>query len=122
MKWKLLFLSLMLVLFACSTTMVSAGTFDNNGHIECGNENYSFASEMTFDNAKVNNNWVMFNTIYFNITSENAINITLSYLEDNILGLSNNLKAIEYTADTSPGKVWFNLSGFIQALRPQTTG
>ena len=88
MKCKLIVLSFLLVMFACSTTLVSAGTFyseTSSDNIQCGNENYSFPTPIVLTNAKGNNDWVMFNNIYFNITSLNPINISVSYLNSNIL-------------------------------------
>ena len=112
MRWKtLIFVPLLFCLINITDTG-EAGTFDSNGHIECGNENYSFASEMTFDEAKGNNDWVMFNNVYFNISSTNAIDIKLSYLNANVAAASAGDSIVTFNAETSSGKVWFNLSGF----------
>ena len=110
MKCQFIILSFLLVTFACSVTQ--AGTFDTNGHIECGNENYSFAKEMTFSSAKGNNDWIMFNSTYFNVTSANPINITLSHLDDNIAGATSGDSILTFIANTTAGTVWFNISGF----------
>ena len=113
MKCKFIVLSFLLVCFACSTT--SAGTFysaDNNDNIQCGNENYTFPSPLTVTNAKGDNNWIMLNDIYFNITSANPINLAITALIDDVTTASAGDHILTFTANVSSGTVWFNLSGF----------
>ena len=76
------------------------------------NENYSFASALTFSTIYHNDTWIRFDDIYFNITSINDINISLSYLNANVAAASAGDSIVTFNAETSSGKVWFNLSGF----------
>jgi len=79
------------------------------------NENYTFpASGITFNEVAYNEtgSWIRFNNTDFNVTSTNPINITVSYLNSNIAGASDGDTVLTFTADTSGGLVWFNLSGF----------
>jgi len=116
MKCKFLIISFLLVMFACNTTItVFGGTLysaDSSDNIQCGNENYSFHTPITLTNAKGNNDWVMFNNVYFNITSGNSINLSISYLNSNIDAAVAGDTVLTFNADTTTGTVWFNLSGF----------
>ena len=90
----------------------AAVTVDTNGHFEVGNENYSLSNVMTFDEIKGNSDWIKFDYIYFNISSANSINLSLSYLNSNVDGCDCGEKIVEFTANTTAGTVYFNLSGF----------
>jgi len=115
MKCKFVLLPLMLGLILINIfPMVSANNWQlsTNDVYQSGNENYSFASAMTFTRFGYNSTMIFFNNLYFNISSNNAINITLSYLNPNILTASLGETLLRFNANTSAGRVWFNLSGF----------
>ena len=76
------------------------------------NENYSFASALTFTQILHNDTWITFNSTGFNVTSTNDINISLSYLNSNIPSASSGDTVLSFSAESSGGLVWFNLSGF----------
>ena len=86
---------------------------DNFDYILSGNENYTFASGMVLDTLWVNETWVRMNDIYFNITSSNTINLSVSYLNNNIINQVAGTTILTFNADTTgAAPVWFNLSGF----------
>lgn len=61
---------------------------------------------------EANLNTVKFNNTNFSVTPTNYLNIELSYLDDNILGASAGDTVLSFSADSSGGLVYFNLSGF----------
>jgi len=87
-------------------------TFWSDVNIVSGNEIYHYDYSMNFSNVIVNDTWVRLNDTDFNITSSNPIDITLLYLNNNMLGASDGSRVLRFSADTSGGSVYFNLSGF----------
>jgi len=88
-------------------------TFDDNTVFQIGNENYTFPSGgITFSTVVQNESWIRFNNTDFNITSTNNIDITLSYLYDNLSHYSNFDSLLIFRANTNSSTVWFNISGF----------
>ena len=71
-----------------------------------------FDTPLNLNNVVVNHSYIKLNNTGFNITSTNDINISVSYLNSNIAGASSGDTVLTFTADTSGGLVWFNLSGF----------
>ena len=109
----LLLLLLFLVLVSMGYSVSADYTFDDNTVFEIGNENYTFPSGgITFSTVVQNASWIRFNNTDFNITSTNNIDIVLSYLNDNIAGASAGDTVLSFSADSSGGLVYFNLSGF----------
>lgn len=90
---------------------IADGTYDVV--FQCDNENYTVASpSMEFSEIVSGSSWIKFNNTDFNITSTNNINITLSYLNSNFSAAQSGDSVLSFSADTSGGIVWFNLSGF----------
>lgn len=83
-----------------------------------GNETYSVNQTISFSEIKKTTSgdldtWIEFNsTVRFSIDSTNDINITLVYLHSNVAGAVKGSKVLEFYANTTSGRVWFNLSGF----------
>jgi len=115
MKWKIMLLLLMLGLIIVNIVpIVSADiTVSTNEVYVVGNENYSFASALTFNQINHNTSWIKFSDIGFNITSSNAINLSISYLKSNFSNASQGDLLLRFNANTTGGTVWFNLSGFV---------
>ena len=109
---KTIFFSILLLLslFASFTYNVSAVEFQ--GLIESGNEDYWFPTTMNFSQIITNDTWVAFNDTYWNVTSINDINISISYLNDNFATATSGDTVLSFNADTTAGTVWFNLTGF----------
>jgi len=123
MKWKLILLSLLLVCLIVGN--VSAVTIEEiaDGDDEVvfwpsgTKANFTMADKsMDFTRIDIGHYGLRLNDIWMNITSANNINISVSYLNSNILTATNGDTLLTFNADTSSGKVWFNLSGF-QASR-----
>lgn len=101
------------ILFSMSSVQ-SIPLFDSDDVVfGVGNQNYTLTSSTeSIDRVYVADSWIRFNTTDFNITSTNPINLTLSYLDDNILTASAGDTVLSFSADSSGGLVYFNLSGF----------
>lgn len=112
MKWKLVFIPLMLVIFSLNVFIVSAGTVYPNGHFDVGNVNYSVSAPMNFNYIRGTDEFICFNDVYFNVSSSSSINITMSYLANDVLGAADEVRVLRFSASTPSGLVWFNLSGF----------
>ncbi len=77
------------------------------------NVNISVSSEDDFSEFIVNDTWIKIDKTDFNITSTNPINLTLSYLNDNLNPTEYNTRVLEFTATTTgTSPVYFNISGF----------
>ena len=99
-------------LLLAGETMQAVSVDDGVCVITC-NANYTFpAGGMNFSKIRINSSWVCFNTTYINITSPGQINITLSYLNNDLLTPVTSETLMTFTANTSSGTVWFNLTGF----------
>jgi hypothetical protein len=107
-------LSTFLLLFLAPS--ISAVQIGPNVYYYVGNETYSVNQTMNFSQIHIGDTWIKFNNTDFNITSPNAINITLVYINPNIIAASNGDKVLEFYANTTGGKAWFNISG----LKPNT--
>jgi len=68
---------------------------------------------MDFSQVTIDSSYIKFNDTGFYISSSNEIDISLSYVNDDISNAVNNEKILSFSADTSSGLVWFNLSSFI---------
>lgn len=101
------------VLFSMSSVQ-SIPLFDSDDVVfGVGDQNYTLTSNTeSIDRVYVADSWIRFNTTDFNVTNTNPINITLSYLDDNILGASEGDVLLRFTANTDRGNVRFNISGF----------
>lgn len=109
------FLILLSLVASWSYSVSADVTYDNTTVFNIGNENYTFpAGGMTFSQVMINESgsWIKFNDTDFNITSANPINITLSYLNDNFTSATSGDSVLTFSANTTAGTVWFNLTGF----------
>jgi len=96
-------------------TVQSTGLFDDDSVVfNCDNENYTMNPIVasSVNSVYVSDSWIRFNDTDFNVTSTNPINISVSYLNSNISGASSGDTVLSFSADSSGGLVWFNLSGF----------
>lgn len=97
----------------CFSSVSADVTLDDTIIIQVDNENYTFpAGGINFSYVAFNESgsWIRFNNTGWNVTSTNNINITVSYLNNNIAGASTGDSVLEFQAETSAGTVWFNLS------------
>jgi len=111
----LILLLLLSILVSLGYSVSADVNFDNSTVFNVDNENYTFPTGgITFREVAYNEtgSWIRFDNTDFNVTSTNPINITVSYLNSNIAGASDGDTVLTFTADTSGGLVWFNLSGF----------
>jgi hypothetical protein len=111
----LIFLLLLSILVTFGYSVSADVNFDNTTVIQVDNENYTFpAAGITFSEVAYNEtgSWIRFNNTDFNVTSTNHINITVSYLKDNVDSANLGDKILSFTASCPDGEVWFNLSGF----------
>ena len=119
-KTKTYMILLFFIISLCVIQTTTAITVDNTITITVDNENYTFPTTgITFDQISFNetDSWISFNNTDFNITSTNPVNITISYLNNNIDTLDCGQLLVEFSANTSDGMVYFNLSGF-KSLTP----
>ena len=107
----LIFLLSVLVSFGYS---VSADyILDDSSVFQIDNVNYTFpATSITFTSFGYNETMIYFENTYFNVSSTNTLDVELSYLKDNILNATNKELVLQFTANTTGGTVWFNISGF----------
>ena len=80
---------------------ISAVQIGPNVHYTVGNEDYSVNQTMNFSQIIINATWIKFNDTDFNITSPNAINITLVYIHSNALIANDGDKVLEFYANTT---------------------
>jgi len=107
-------LALIFFLFASQVT-ASATLYihTDNLYFHVENEQYNVSHTMPFSRIIVSNGYIQFNTTRFKITAPNFIYITLHFINASITGANESDLLINFTADTSGGNVYFNLSGFV---------
>src|SRR4030042_1645694 len=77
------------------------------------NVNYSVSTALNFRYIAVEDTNITFNSTTFEIASVNPVNISLNYLNDDIINMSTiGSIALNFTAFCSGGTVRFNISGF----------
>ena len=89
-------------------------TFDDNTVFQINqNANITFPSAtMTFDMVDYGGSYLILDATNISIDSTNSINISLSYLNSNILSINCGSELLRFNANTGSGTVWFNISGF----------
>lgn len=93
---------------------ISAITVEPGIRFSIGNENYTVAAPMVFSNITYEDPlWISFNTTDFNVSSAQNINISLSYLCDNMSVTTAGTILLSFTANATSGLTSFNISGFI---------
>ncbi len=99
------------LMLSCMTT---AQGIDVNGHEwVINNETYTTNTTLTFYNIYTGGGtWIEFNNTDWNITSTNAITITIMYLHSSPTTADNDAEILDFYADTSSGSVSFTLGGF----------
>jgi len=111
MKKGILLISIILVLCtfipATTSVLISPGTY-----FTAGTGNYTVGHQMNFSQIKINANWIAFNITHFNISSANTVYVVLYDLDDDPLTALVNEYVLNFSAATTAGNVWFNLSGF----------
>lgn len=113
MKTMILLLIGLLLLCYLSINAEAELVIGTNIIFQSGNENYTVDSgTMKFSRIQINDTWMCFNDTGFNITSPNYIDISLENIATTIIGASVNTNVLSFKADTTGGKVWFNISGF----------
>lgn len=86
---------------------------DQTNNIYVENIKYTFKQEMYFDYVGIRIDHVLFNTTSFYIDSPNNINITMEFLNQSITGGNIGDILLQFDANTTPGNVYFNISGFV---------
>lgn len=76
------------------------------------NETYTTNTTLSFYNIDHHGSYIVFNTTDFNITSSNAITITIMYLHNSPTTADTTDEILDFYADTSSGSVTFTLGGF----------
>ena len=94
------------------TVCVNAVTITTSTKFLVGNETYTVSKTMKFHTITIDDSYIIFNTTGFYVTSGNAITVTLSYINSNIVGAGDGVKVLEFSASTTGGSVSFGLSGF----------
>lgn len=87
---------------------------DQTNNIYVENIKYTFKQEMYFDYVGVRIDHVLFNTTSFYIDSPNNINITMEFLNQSITGADVGDILLQFDANTTPGNIYFNISGFAE--------
>lgn len=77
------------------------------------NQTYTTNTAMDFSSVTVDSNFIKFNDTGFFIDCSNTISIILSYIKSDISIAVDGDIVVSFSADTTSGKVWFNLSGFL---------
>ena len=77
------------------------------------NQTYQTVSTMDFSSVVIDESYIQFNDTGFHIDCSNSIDITLSYIHDDISSAGDGDRILSFSADTNSGLVWFNISGFI---------
>lgn len=117
MKHKKTIVFVLFFLFSSvlTVTVQSTGLFDDDCVVfNCDNENYTMNPSVasSVNSVYISDSWIRFNNTDFNITSTNPINISLSYLNSNIPAASSGDTVLSFSANSSGGLVYFNISGF----------
>lgn len=114
-KKTIVFVLFFLFSSVLTVTVQSTGLFDTDSVVfNCDNENYTMNPSVasSVNSVYVSDSWIRFNNTDFNVTSTNDINITISYLNSNISAASSGDTVLSFSAESSGGLVYFNLSGF----------
>jgi len=78
------------------------------------NGNYSMSSPLVFSQRISSANWIKFNDSGFNLTSAKTINVSLVYLDDDIISAPVGTTVLSFYANSSANAITrcFNVSGF----------
>jgi len=80
-------------------------------HNSGGNAYFTTNQSMGFQQIVLDASYVKFNTTGFYVESPNQVNISLVYINENILTATDGEKVLEFWVNTSTGNVFFNISG-----------
>jgi|GEM_PF-3822625 len=108
-RGALLVFVLLVLFFVFDVSAITVTTYNN---FKVGNETYTFSHNMIFHTIIVGDSYIIFNETGFYVASDNAITITLVYINDDITNAVDGEKVLEFYADTTAGSVVFDLSGF----------
>jgi len=114
-KKTIVFVLFFLFSSVLTVTVQSTVLFDDDCVVfNCDNENYTMNPSVasSVNSVYISDSWIRFNNTDFNVTSSNQINLTVSYLNSNIPGASSGDTVLSFSAESSGGLVYFNLSGF----------
>lgn len=114
MKSKMLLLPLMLILAStiAEASSLTDTTLTDSYILHVQNQNYTVTHNMSFSSIEYTTSTCRFNNTRFSITSANPINITLQYLDENILYKMTHATVLSFYAKTNTGTVQFSISGF----------
>jgi len=109
---EIIFISIAL-LMGITTAFIIVNDGGNTIEFIVENETYQTVSTMDFSSVFIDASYIQFNSTGFYVSSPNSIDISLSFVNDDIGGAFDGEKILSFTADVSSGFVWFNISGFI---------
>ncbi len=108
---ELLIISIMVVM-GISTGFLLMNDGVDDVEFVVDNQTFTTNTAMDFSSVTIDSTYIKFNETGFFIDSSNEITITLSYLRSNMNTASDGENVVSFTADTTSGSVWFNISGF----------
>jgi len=111
---KLYSILLAFALISLSFTVLHAVTITTDIQFEIENETYTVSSTLDFSSITISDNYVVFNTTGFYVTSTNDIIIILDFVHSDMSQVGNDSLALQFDAITNgPNNVFFNISGFM---------
>lgn len=108
---ELLLISIMIVM-GISTGFLLMNDGVDNVEFVVDNQTFTTDTAMDFSSVTIDSTFIKFNDTGFYIVSSNDITITLSYLRPDMTSASDGDTVVSFSADTTDGTVWFNISGF----------
>ena len=114
LKHLLIYTAATLLLFTSTTYTSEADILvDENTYFYVGNVQYNFSDEMIFNWIDQWDEYIVFNTSTFFITSANPLNITLEFLNDSVIDVAQGDLLIKLDSNTTGGAVQFEIDGFL---------
>lgn len=107
--WLIILFCLQLAI-SYSTVAINLGA---NVIIQSGNEYYTVPSTLPFNQIITSTISIRYNNTIFYITSPNNIDISLTYLDNDIANANDGETVLSFNADTTSGVVLFTITGFV---------
>ena len=80
-------------------------------------ETYIFYEPINLSQIVIASTYVGFNDTFFNITTSNAISITIRHIDENPLAPESGTDdLVIFMVNNTPGDVYFNISGFVPTI------
>lgn len=101
-----------IIVMGISTGLLIMNDGDSTVEFIVSNQTYTTDESMDFSSISIDSSFIKFNDTGFYIDSDNDLNIIVSYIRSEIHSATDGDKIVSFSAETSSGSVWFNMSGF----------